>query len=60
MQHLLGHARLSVIEIQTHVAIHKLNEVHTATHPARLPEAAWAGRVRPRAEPALAGGRPAD
>lgn len=38
IQHILGHAQLSTTEIYTHVAIHKLKDVHTMTHPARLPE----------------------
>ncbi len=36
IQQMLGHAMLSTTEIYTHVAIHKLKEIHTATHPARL------------------------
>jgi integrase/recombinase XerD len=35
IQQMLGHAMLSTTEIYTHVAIHKLKEIHTATHPAR-------------------------
>ncbi len=35
IQQMLGHAMLSTTEIYTHVAIHKLKETHTATHPAR-------------------------
>jgi integrase/recombinase XerD len=34
IQHILGHASLSTTEIYTHVAIRKLKQVHTATHPA--------------------------
>lgn len=36
IQALLGHADLSSTQIYTHVAIHKLKEIHAATHPARL------------------------
>ena len=36
IQQMLGHAMLSTTEIYTHVAIHRLKEIHTATHPARL------------------------
>lgn len=36
IQQVLGHAMLSTTEIYTHVAIHKLKEIHTATHPARV------------------------
>ncbi|WP_428637240.1 site-specific tyrosine recombinase XerC [Shewanella sp.] len=36
IQQILGHAMLSTTEIYTHVAIHKLKEIHSATHPARL------------------------
>jgi len=38
IQQILGHAQLSTTEIYTHVAIHKLKDVHTLTHPAKLPE----------------------
>jgi integrase/recombinase XerD len=33
IQEILGHVELSTTEIYTHVAIRKLKEVHTATHP---------------------------
>ena len=36
IQQMLGHSMLSTTEIYTHVAIHKLKEVHTLTHPAKL------------------------
>lgn len=36
IQHILGHSMLSTTEIYTHVAIHKIKEVHTLTHPAKL------------------------
>ena len=36
IQQMLGHSQLSTTEIYTHVAIHKLKEIHTLTHPARL------------------------
>lgn len=37
IQHILGHAQLSTTEIYTQVAIGKLKDVHTLTHPAKLP-----------------------
>ena len=36
IQQMLGHASIETTEIYTHVAIHKLKEIHTLTHPARL------------------------
>lgn len=36
IQQMLGHSQLSTTEIYTHVAIHKLKEIHNATHPAKL------------------------
>lgn len=36
IQQLLGHAELSTTQIYTQVAIRKLKEIHTATHPAKL------------------------
>jgi integrase/recombinase XerD len=36
IQQMLGHSQLSTTEIYTHVAIHKLKEIHRATHPARV------------------------
>jgi integrase/recombinase XerD len=36
IQAMLGHADLKTTEIYTHVAIRKLQEIHRATHPARL------------------------
>lgn len=36
IQVMLGHSQLSTTEIYTHVAIGKLQAVHTLTHPARL------------------------
>jgi integrase/recombinase XerD len=38
IQQMLGHAQLSTTEIYTHVSILKLKQVHTLTHPARLPD----------------------
>jgi len=38
IQQMLGHSLLSTTEIYTHVSILKLKQVHTLTHPARLPE----------------------
>ena len=39
IQALLGHSNLSTTQIYTHVALAKLKEIHTATHPARLERA---------------------
>ena len=36
IQQVLGHSQLSATEIYTHVAIHKLKEIHSLTHPAKL------------------------
>jgi len=36
IQAMLGHANLQTTEIYTHVSIHKLQQIHAATHPARL------------------------
>ena len=36
IQAMLGHANLQTTEIYTHVSIDKLQEVHAATHPARV------------------------
>ena len=36
IQQMLGHSQLSTTEIYTHVAIHKLKEIHTLTHPGKL------------------------
>ncbi len=40
IQEMLGHAHLATTEIYTHIAIKKLKDVHTETHPAKpkLPE----------------------
>lgn len=40
IQQILGHVKLETTEIYTHVSIFKLKEIHTLTHPARLPESA--------------------
>ncbi len=36
IQAMLGHANLQTTEIYTHVSIDKLQEIHAATHPARM------------------------
>jgi integrase/recombinase XerD len=36
VQAMLGHADLETTQIYTHVSINKLQEIHAATHPARL------------------------
>jgi len=36
IQQMLGHSQLSTTEIYTHVAIHKLKEIHTLTHPSSI------------------------
>ena len=36
IQVMLGHAKLETTTLYTHVAIKKLKEIHTATHPAKL------------------------
>jgi len=38
IQMMLGHSQLSTTEIYTHVSIEKLRKIHTATHPAKLPD----------------------
>ena len=38
IQMMLGHSELSTTEIYTQVSIQKLQEIHAATHPAKLPE----------------------
>jgi hypothetical protein len=35
-QQMLNHAQIGTTEIYTHVAIHKLKEVHQLTHPAKV------------------------
>jgi len=40
IQAMLGHADLNSTQIYTHVSIRKLQEIHTATHPAKLQDKA--------------------
>jgi integrase/recombinase XerD len=44
IQAMLGHADLSTTQIYTHVSIEKLQQIHAATHPARLKPAQDAQR----------------
>lgn len=46
IQAMLGHEKLETTQIYTHVAIAKLKQIHTVTHPARL--------QRPSTDPAMA------
>ncbi len=39
IQAMLGHAAISTTQIYTQVSIRHLKDIHTATHPAKLPEA---------------------
>ena len=36
IQAMLGHAKLETTQVYTHVAIRQLQEIHRATHPAKL------------------------
>ena len=47
IQVILGHASLTTTERYTHVAIAKLQEIHAATHPARLARTPPAGGQNP-------------
>jgi len=38
IQAMLGHAAISTTQIYTQVSIRHLKDIHTATHPAKLPE----------------------
>jgi integrase/recombinase XerD len=38
IQAMLGHGDYRATQVYTHVSIRKLQEIHAATHPARLPE----------------------
>ena len=50
IQALLGHSELTTTEIYTHVAIAKLKEIHSATHPARLERLKVADKAPPQGE----------
>ncbi len=41
IQAMLGHADLMTTQIYTHVAIRQLQEIHRATHPAKLEREKW-------------------
>lgn len=43
IQAMLGHEQLATTEIYTHVSIEKLQQIHAATHPARLRRAGGGG-----------------
>ena len=45
IQALLGHVSLTTTQIYTHVAINKLQEIHAATHPAKLGRTHTRGKV---------------
>lgn len=51
IQAMLGHANLQTTEVYTHVSIDKLQQIHAATHPARLErrQDAQTTTARPRA-----------
>ena len=49
IQAMLGHSELSTTQIYTHVAIGKLQAVHTLTHPARLERVKTTGEANPQA-----------
>ncbi|MND01598.1 Tyrosine recombinase XerD [compost metagenome] len=36
IQAMLGHSKLETTQVYTHVAIRQLQEIHRATHPAKL------------------------
>ena len=54
LQAMLGHENLETTAIYTHVAIDKLQAIHTATHPARLHWAQPPAAPSPEAQEALA------
>jgi integrase/recombinase XerD len=46
IQAMLGHSQLSTTQIYTHVALAKLKEIHTATHPARAARSSAASSAK--------------
>jgi len=54
IQAMLGHVSLTTTEIYSHVAIRKLKEIHTATHPGARLERAPAADAGPDADGAMA------
>ncbi len=54
IQQMLGHAEISTTQIYTQVAVKKLKEIHTVTHPARLERSTAGASADPADDPASA------